>query len=354
MPTAPFELAVAPLDVVRRAALQLVTRSRVLARVVGRRDSRVALLATIQVTILFLFAVRFPVGLFFVGPIVFGVIHLAADVRYLALRRSPPRLLLGASVVLAVTLTAVRAAAGFHLLRAAVTDQIDISLGVLWVGLALALALRDERRKAALVAPAFVLGAAYVLSHAHAVGLALIHLHNVIALGAWLVLFRRRASWTAIPLALIGAGVALLLSGVTLPWTYLHGGSVAFGMHAERLAMWIAPGVAPELAVAILGTFVFMQGVHYAAWTGWIPQDALRGEGTPSYRQTVRGLTHDFGPVAFGVIVAVAVGLVGLALWDVRQSVAWYMNLSKSHAWFECAFLGYFLVRGDFRPAAAS
>jgi len=32
---------------------------------------------------------------------------------------------------------------------------------------------------------------------------------------------------------------------------------------------------------------------------------------------------------------------------------AWYMNLSKSHGWFECAFLPYSVAQGVFRPHAA-
>ncbi len=80
-----LEAAVEPLDVVRRALLQLATRSHLVARVLGRRELRLSFRATAQVLLLFFLAVRVPVALFFIGPILFGVVHLAADVRYLAL-----------------------------------------------------------------------------------------------------------------------------------------------------------------------------------------------------------------------------------------------------------------------------
>jgi hypothetical protein len=99
-------------------------------------------------------------------------------------------------------------------------------------------------------------------------------------------------------------------------------------------------------------TFVFLQGVHYATWTGWIPQDDLRTEGTPTFRMSVRALLADFGPVAFGLIVLAAVVFAGLALWDIHRSFTWYMNLAKSHGWFECAMLAYLLVRGGDRRTA--
>ena len=345
-----LELAVVPLDVARRAALRLATRSSWLTRVIARRDSRVALLATVQILLLFAFAIRAPIALFFLGPVLFGVVHLAADIRYLVLRRSPPRALLVTSVVLATALTAVRVGVGMHAIRTAQGERLDVALGMTWIGFALFCALRRRAQKVALTVPLFLgfLGVGTVLFlNARLVGLVLIHLHNVIALLAWLVLFRRRLSWTMMPLALVVVLAAVLLSGSALPWTFEHGGLLAFGFHAERLAAWLAPGVAINLAVALTVCFVFLQGVHYAAWIGWIPQDDLRVEGTPTFRMTVRALIADFGPRALALILVAALAFVGVALWDIRTSVSWYMNIAKSHAWFECAFLAYFVVSGE-------
>jgi hypothetical protein len=289
--------------------------------------------------------------MFFLGPVVFGVAHLAADVRYLALRRSPPRSLLVVSAVLAVVLTSARAATALHLVRVATVDKLDVLVGVAWVGFSLALA-RGSANSALIGGPFFVGVAALLVSHARLVGLVLVHAHNVIALLIWLLLFRRRRDWTVLPVLLATALALVLLSGLTLPWTFHSGGMAAMGTRLERLAGWMSPGVSLERGAALATVFVFLQGVHYAVWTGWIPQDALRGEGTPTYRQTVRALLADFGLTAFAVIVALAVSMIGLAIWNVREAVSWYMSLSKFHAWFECAFVAYFLARGGFRPAA--
>jgi hypothetical protein len=171
---------------------------------------------------------------------------------------------------------------------------------------------------------------------------------------AWLVLFRRRPGWAVIPLLLIVGLAAVLLSGAYLPWTFRHGGFAAFGVHVEDLGRWLAPGARPGLAVGLAMTFVFLQGVHYAAWTGWIPQDDLRTEGTPTFRMSVRSLLADFGPLALGLVVTLALAFAGMALWDIHRSFTWYMSLAKSHAWFECAFLVYFLVSGARRRAVHS
>jgi hypothetical protein len=254
--------------------------------------------------------------------------------------------------VLALLLTAARAATAFHLVRISTVDTLDVLLGMAWVGFALALAIGPSVKKAVVAGPIFFAVAALLVSHGRLVGLVLVHAHNVIALAIWLLLFRRRRDWTVLPVLLATVLAVVLLSGITLPWTFHGGGMLAMGTRLERLASWMSPGASLERGAALATVFVFLQGVHYAVWTGWIPQDALRGEGTPSYRQTVRGLVSDFGVPAFTAIVVLAVSMIGLAVWNIRGAVTWYMSLSKFHAWFECAFVAYFLARGGFRPAA--
>jgi hypothetical protein len=348
-----LEIAVVPLDVARRGAMRLATKSPRLTRILSRRDSRIACLASLQVAALFALSLRFPVALFFLGPVFLGVIHLAADIRYLALHRAPPRALVITSVAIAFTITAVRLSVGLHLLRAGRGEQVDVILGLAWVGAALAFALRGRARQSVLALPLFLGVAAYLFVHAHLTELALIHVHNVIAVLAWLVLFRRRVSWGVVPLALVVGLAAVLLSGVYLPWTMQHDGLFAFGVGEERIAAWLAPGVRPAAGMALAVTFVFLQGVHYAVWTGWIPQDDLRHEGTPTFRMSVRALKADFGAVGLSLLACLALGMAGFAAWSIRDAVSWYMTLAKSHAWFECALLSFFVVSGSARRVSS-
>lgn len=346
-----IDFAARPLDVARRATLRLATRSHFLTRILARRDSRIAVLAAIQIVLLFALSVRFPVALFFLGPVLLGTVHLAADVRYLVLRRSVPRTLLATSVVAALAITAVRVAVETHVLRNAVAERVDVAIGTAWVGFALLGSLRAAPRVLAL--PILIVVGALLVRHAHAVEISLVHLHNVIAVVVWLVLFRPISRWTALPLVLLVLFGTALLSGVTLPWTVAHGGDIAFGMHAENLARWLAPGWSLETALALTAGFVFLQGVHYATWIGWIPQEDLPGQGTPTFRMTLRSLIHDFGSVGLAVIVAIALALIGIALRDVRTSLVWYMTLAKSHAWFEGALVVHFLASGKRMRARA-
>jgi hypothetical protein len=340
-----LEYAATPFDFVRGPALRFLSRSGLLRTILSRRDTRVAALGAAQVLLLFGITLRWPVALYFLGPVVFGVIHLAADVRYLVLRVTPPRLLLWASLALAVGLTAVRLCVGLHVANVTLGARVDMALGAIWIGLALVLRLRDAPRKLALAVPLLVVGTTAMLIYAVVFDLVLTHLHNLIAFVMWLGLFRRRLTWTIVPVVLVVAATAILLSGAFLPWTTHHGGLMAFGQRAARLGSGFLPGATPRVASALACAFVFLQSVHYAIWTGWIPQDCLRGEGTPTFRMTARSLLADFGPVALTCIVCATLGFAVLAAWHMRQSVGWYITLARAHVWFELAVLAYFIGR---------
>jgi hypothetical protein len=340
-----LERAVAPLDAARSATLRLLCRSPLLTRVLARRDTRIAALGSAQVIALLGLTMRWPIAMYFIGPVVLGVAHLAADVRYLVFRLPLPRALVLVSAVLAVLLTVVRLCVGVHVASGALGARVDMVIGALWVGIALAVRFARSPSKLLLGAPLFLASAGLIVMHAPAVDLLLTHLHNVAAFVLWLSLYRRRAGWAALPVALAAVGAAILLSGVALPWTSQHGGLLAFGQRASRLASGFAPGLAPTSAMAITTTLVFLQSVHYAIWTGWIAQDCLPGQGTPTFRMTVRSLTADFGAVALGLILCTMVGFAAVACWQLRASVSWYMTVARAHVWFELAVFAFLVGR---------
>jgi hypothetical protein len=340
-----LDQVVLPLDLVRGASLRFLAKSRRLTRVLGQRETRIASLGAVQVLVLFFLTVRFPVALFFLGPLLFGVVHIAADVRYLALRLAPPRALLLASLAPAALLTAGRVLVGLHVLGALQGARLDTAVGLAWVGVALAARWRGGGRALLLGAPLFAAASGLLLAYAEACEVAVTHLHNVAALVIWLTLFRRRPGWTAVPVALVIALTLGMLSGAFLPWAARHGGILAFGQTMARLGAVFAPGASPRVAMSVVMTLVFLQSVHYAVWTAWIPQECLPGEGTPTFRMTVRSLTADFGKVGLAVVAGTALAFAALACWHFRTSVLWYLTLVRAHTWFELAVFAFFIGR---------
>jgi hypothetical protein len=351
-----LDAAIAPFDLARRGTLRWTTRSALLTRLFARRDSRLALLATAQVAVGFALAVVAPVALFAVAPVLLGVVHIGADVRYLVLRRGLPRALLAVSAGAAAALLGVRVLSSLHAIHVR-TESWELSFGATWILAAFLLGAREAASpwRIALVSAALAVVAGAGLLAPSTAYILFFHGHNLVAVLVWLVLFRRNRGWALWPIAAIGLGLVAIFSGVFLPFLDSLHASRAFGLDLAQLGRWLAPGLPSRVAASVVVAFVFLQGVHYSAWLGWVPQDELPGEGTFTFRMTVRSLVADFGTVGLASLAAVAVGLAAVAVFRLHEARSAYLTVSNFHGWMECALLVYFVVRGGpfaRRPAA--
>lgn len=347
MSTSPsaLDLLTAPLDGARRGALHVVTRSRALAHVVGRRDARLPLLATAQIAVLLALTVTRPVWLFVAGPLLLGVPHLLSDVRYLGARRRVGRDVVRVGVAASGLLIALRV---LDLARAALpVARLEVLAGAAWIALAVAAGARERRSAWPLLAlPAIAAVGTVAASHAWLARLVLAQGHNVVAIGVWLLLFRRNRRAALPPIAAITAGVALLASGATLPWALRQGALEGPGVDLQRVGAFLIPGAPAQIAAAAALLFVFLQAVHYATWLTWIPQDELPGQGTFTFCMTGRALVKDLGMPLLVVAGIASLGLAGAATIDAAGAVRAYLALAAFHGYFELAMLAYFAARG--------
>jgi hypothetical protein len=348
-----LQRATVPLDAARRSAFRVALRHPGLSLVVTRRDARLGALASVHAGVAFLLAVFCPVLLLVLGPVLLGVAHVAADVRYLVLRRALPSRARHAVWGLCLALLGLRGleegglGSGWLGHAEWALTSVAVALAVL-VG---ARASRSSARAAGGVGLAALLGALALSDPARA-RLVFAQAHNVVALLLWLLLFRRNRRAIALPLALVAFGAALLASGQLWGLTVRHGQTSAFGLHVLAASDWIAPGLRAEHAVGLTCAFVFLQSVHYAVWLVFVPQDDPRFEATPSFRASLRGLLRDFGGWWLGAIAVAAVVVVGLSFVDAVRTRHLYLSLAFFHGYLEVVLLGYFWARGE-APARA-
>ena len=340
------EALAAPLDAARRGALSAVTRSRGLTLAVGRRDTRVPLLATAQIALLLALTVTRPLWLFVVGPILLGVPHLASDVRYLVLRQSVARPVIVLACAATLVMLALR---GLPLAHVVVPDaaRIEVIAGAAWVVLAIGAGARERRSLVPMLAVPLLLALGlYAAAHTGLARLILAQAHNVVGVAVWLLLFRRNRRAAILPLLALAVGTLLLATGATLPWAMRAGGLEGLGVNLWRVGAYLAPGTTPATGAALALVFVFLQAVHYAVWLVWIPQDELPGQGMLTFRMSGRGLLRDFGVVGLAIVAASCVALAGAATFDARAAVGAYMSLAAFHGYLELAMLAYFAARG--------
>lgn len=319
-----------PLD---RARLMLLHALGPLARpLMVRRDLRVALWGTTIVASSFVGAVYAPLLLLALGPVLLGVPHLLSDVRYLVVRPGHHRntRLLPAAALLAC---------------AAVTASVEAGVAAAIAGtLALPRTLRRD-----LVLAALAVVAAVALAVGPIDRLVFAHAHNVIALVLWWLWRPARPTWHLLPVALFVAASLAIGVGVAdagLGWLR-HAMPAGLGPGDHEAVL--APGVAWPWAGRLVILFAFAQSVHYGVWLRLVPEDDRRRPTPRTWRATWRALVDDFGRPALYATLALSIGLVGWAVFDLAQARDGYLRLAVFHGHMELMALALLAAA----PAAA-
>jgi hypothetical protein len=334
----------APLDVLRRRVLVILLSARPVARVIASRDLRILVSASVGMTMVLGLTLGAPGLLFALGPIAFGVLHVAGDVRYLVLRRGLSRWVTAA--VLAGC-AALFVAALLELgLPGSVSTQAEVAIGWGWP-LAMAAAGAYVARSWSrffLIAPVLMFLLSEAIAAPYAAKGLFAYAHNLVAIGVWAVLYRRRPGTAIAVVALAAAYAAILASGVLFPGAGL---SLPFGERLVDEALMILPRSIPQrTAVSIALSYVFLQGAHYAVWLLWVPQEDLPSEGTTTFRMSLRSALRDFGRPGLLLVALAAIAVVAAAFLDLHRTRGVYLSLATFHGYLEVAMLSYFVAAG--------
>lgn len=331
-----------------RAALLRGAMRTSLGGVLRRREQRATLRAATAIGVAFLFAWMAPAAALAVSPLVLGIPHIASSVRYLVLRqpfsaRTRLAILAGAGVLLAGRVYEQYGGA------VGLAARIEVSAGVLWAVVAALAGARVARspRRLLLVLPVLALVGVAGVSHPTWIRLAFIHIHNLGAVVAWMLLFRRGR--VLLPGLLLASALLLLGTGVVVPLM-----PVGLGVDLEVVARWLAPGMALSAAVPLVLMHVFTDSVHYAFWLGVIPEETLRGEGSLTFRMTWRGLVRDFGRSGLAFVGLAMAGLALLACFGAARARDVYFAVAGFHGYLEGAMIVYLITAAPSGSAGAA
>lgn len=342
----------APLDDVRRTVVAFAVRNRSVRALVSSRDRRLSWILGTHAFVALALTTLLPAPLLVFVPLILGVPHVVADVRYLILRRiARPR-------VRALALGACAALAGVNAL-ALLGARVDLpksevaagSLALAAVTIAALAEVRRVHRPVARVRALVILGTVLsfgcvALKAPRTTLVVMLHAHNWVALVVWLWIFRRRLRGVLAPLVLIVVGAGILISGILTIPTLRFGVWNAFGTNLLAAADWLAPGVPGVLGVGLASSFVFLQSVHYLVWLVLLPMEENAASGFVSFKRCFRRLRTDLG--LFG-IVAAALAWALVVGFGVRAPLATrnaYLALASFHVWLELAALAFFAAAG--------
>lgn len=308
---------------------------------------RVVVFGSLSIALALLMVCTVPLILLAVSPLLLGVPHLVADVRYLVVQPGYHRRLWLALPVAAV------------LLGAASGLGMRAGLSAMAVTLLLASRRAHDSRWRSLLRRALGLsvvgGLAYLglRSDFYYLDLGMAHGHNFIAVGfAALWLSRRSSSglprWSlALPVVLFVGAAVLLGCGV------LSASPAALSLFDEDPqlgldgARWLlAPYLSAELGTRIVLLFAFAQAVHYGVWLRLLP-DVARERDTPrSFSSSLAALRGQLGPTLLGLSLLVFFGLLLYALIDLAEARDRYFRIAMFHGHLELCVLALVWVEG--------
>jgi hypothetical protein len=339
---------IAALDRPRARLFAAALTLRPVAFVLKSRALRIEARASLAILGALLLAVVAPAFMLALGPILFGVPHVAAEIRYLLLRRGFPRALLIAAAIYCALLASSRLAE--QLLQApglfAPVEIVLAGCGTLAAGVWGARSGGSWRRLGALALFLAALGV-FSLRHALAARLVFVHLHNFGALALWLLVFRRRGPLPRVAFALLALSIALLLSGFTLQLSERLGALSCLGVDLAVVAAWLSPGVILSVALPLALLHAFSDSVHYVTWLSFIPEEEIRAEGSLTFRMSARSLRRDLGLLGLGLVVLALALVLGGSLLNLALARRYYFAAAGFHGYLELAAIALLFVRGQ-------
>jgi hypothetical protein len=331
VPAPSLDWAVDRADGLRALGLRLLPRSG--ASLWVGREKRAAVIGVAMLIVGLGASVTFPLALIAVGPLVYGVPHILADVRYLLARPglSKRPLFLGA-----LAIGCGLGAAGFGVRGA----LVGAALG-------LAASHAPRQKKAIGVGIAAVLFGVSQWAGWYS-DLAFVHLHNFVGVAIWFCWRDRmtRLHWVFTAL-FFGASAAILLGatapilahtdGLSAPWTDLT---------FRQIARTLSPTGRGPWAERLTVLFAFAQAAHYVVWLRLVPEDDRPSPAPRSYRQTYRALVADVGGVVTWIALILAAGLAVWACASIGAARNGYLTAAFFHAHLELIAIAVLWAEG--------
>jgi hypothetical protein len=336
----PADLAVDAMDAARRQLFRQICRVRMLRRLVVQERARLLAMQAFALIAALVLALRWPLVSLWIGAALFGVPHVLAGFRAVAVTRGVSR----ATVLLSLAGAGVGAAQLLGVGDAAL--KAFTLLFATAAGVELIAARRGRglwRSVMALVCLAAAAGAAF--SSPRLAALVLVHLHGVGSLAFFAIVARRRrlpfGLFTVTAAGVMAAAALGALDGA-MAQTLVAPRGAATSIVQEAIGV---AGRSVSAAVFHRGLFLyaFGQSLHFAVWLRLMPEVDRASRVPKPLHRALADFRRDFGRWAWLLLVLAAGSIVMLFAGGGPAREA-YFALTYFHVGLEGAALARLLA----------
>lgn len=339
--------AIAPLDFGRFALLRFTLRHAIWRRVYQDRATRLAVWFSVAAAFHLGMSLAFPLAWLIPGPLLLGVPHVAASIRYsLGPMLAPGRERRGALALAALFFCGI---AAFRILHP-VDERLSIfaaeAIVTALAYVAVTAASRHQRAWLAglWVAPVFAAAWRFPLAAAGVLAFA----HNGVGYLYWMraaKTARELRTSIACTVVFIAVSVAIVLGAfdpvyrLITPQLAIPGLGLRFDQIGGLLAPWTS---SQKVWYRATVAYAFGNGLHYFVWLKALGDQNLR-LGIPStFRQSWRHLLDDFGgPAVWLLGILSAAAILMYVFLPFAQARAIYFSAVGIHGFFEFLGLGF-------------
>ncbi|MEC9466127.1 MAG: hypothetical protein VX834_10100 [Myxococcota bacterium] len=318
------------LDLIRRDCMHLLVKAGG-GPLLSGRELRVGLAGALGVLFIASLAFVLPIWLLALGPIVWGVPHVMADIRYMVIQ---PGLHRGRWLAAGAAVGVIWAGAGGGLWATG------------WTIMVLATCLGTDLWRSLVMGMAGLALAGLGHFYPWVSVVVFLHLHNFVAFGIWWHWRRRMTRWHWMTGGLVLTAMTLIVGGAWDGWSAMEIGVALWpqGFSPEACRQMLAPGLSPLWGDRVVMLFAFAQSLHYLVWLRLVPEDARRQPTPPSFVSSYRRLVRDFSGL---ILAGFALAVVGLILWaslDLSAARSQYLHLAAFHGYMELVALTWLFL----------
>ncbi len=335
-------------DICRSSIIRKTMKVSVFRTLFIHRPYRLAVFFVLSLITNFFISIFFPLYGLLLGPIIFGIPHMFASLRYLpkmAVSKQTPQAMINYVGFIFIIAATIRIAFNeYHFALKFLPNGPELFMVCISL---LSIAFLTKQKFTNLIFTFLLVSMLSICSYAYpyqTIG-ALVLIHNFLSFVFWL---KASTSTKDTTVAVVSLLVFSLVTFLILFGTfdalmiYRPTGILNNALNDLSIGSMISPGSSFEFWSRAVSAYAFGQGMHYFVWLKAIPEQELKDGPTISFNKSFKMLEADIGKRTIFACILLMLFILAICLFKSFPAARYiYLVIASFHGYFEftCLFL---------------